>query len=165
MENYFSKKIIIAFIFIAIVMAVLTPLWINQSAQSIICGVFLIILPLTLIICYTIVICKKMKNDAESEKQTTASTQKEKWEKFQYDLYREVNEKRFSYEKEKNDEQFKFEKEKFEHEKEKWLGDKIISSTKEISEIQKKIEALQEECKSLIQVEIKNSENKKSKKT
>ena len=161
MENYFNKKIIVAFIFITIVMVVLTPLWINQ----LICGIFFIILPLTLIICYTIVICKKMKIDAKAKKRDDMFKQKLDWEKFQYDLYREVNEKRFNCEKEKNDEQFKFEKEKFEHEKEKWLGDKIISSTKEIGEIQKKIEVLQEECKSLIQVEIKNSENKKSKKT
>ena len=160
MENYFNKKIIVAFIFIAIVMVVLTPLWINQ----LICGVFFIILPLTLIICYTIVICKKMKIDAKSEKQTTAYTQKEKWEKSQYDLYRAENEKRSEYEKTKQKEQFEFEKEK-------WIYDKIEAIAKEfnkeklpedeIKAIKDEIEKLKKQNETQLRVNIIKEEKTK----
>ena len=132
MENYyFNKWIGFGFIFLAVFFVILIPLWIlleytREELMPIFyfCVLFVVFL-LILIVCYTIVICKKMKIKAESDKQTTAYTLKENWELFQYKLYREENEKRFEYEKQKQEKQF-------EYEKEKWLYDKNISTVEEI---------------------------------
>ena len=146
----FNKWIIIGFIFIAAIIILLmlriSLYYTKEGVQPLlICSSFSAILLLSLIICYTIVVCKKMKIDTESETQATTFSQKKDWEQFQYNLYREVNEKRFEYEKEKQEKQF-------EYEKEKWLYEKIEAIAKEFNKEklpENEIKAIKDEIEKL----------------
>ena len=165
MENFlFNRRYIIWLVFIVVLVFILVPLCSklllskDEILSLILCNSLIVILLITLIISDTVIACKEVKINAESDRLKVSFEQKKEWEKFQFELYGKVNEQRFAHEKEKQEKQFEFEKEK-------WLYDKIISSTTEINKIKEEIVKLQAECKAQIQVEIKNSEKSKTKKS